>query len=92
MKIAYGKSALKDLEAIRIYIARDNPDAARRVIERIEQATSRLESFPYSGRPGPRGIRLLSVSGLPYVVIHRVQADTVKVVAVFHTSRNRQFS
>jgi plasmid stabilization system protein ParE len=55
MKIVYGKSALKDLEAVRTYIARDNPDAARRVIERIEQAARRLENFPYSGRPGPRG-------------------------------------
>jgi toxin ParE1/3/4 len=91
MKIVYGKGALKDLEAIQTYIARDNPDAARRVVERIEQAARRLENFPYSGRPGPRGIRLLSVPGLPYIVIHRVQSDTTRIVAIFHTSRNRQF-
>jgi toxin ParE1/3/4 len=91
MKIVYGKSALKDLEAIRTYIARDNPDAARRVVERIEQATSRLENFPHSGRLGPRGVRLLSVPGLPYIVIHRVRSDVVRIVAVFHTSRDRQF-
>jgi toxin ParE1/3/4 len=91
MKIVYGKSALKDLESIHVYIARDNPDAARRVVERIVQVTGRLENFPYSGRPGPRGVRLLSVPGLPYIVIHRVQSDTVRVVAIFHTSRNRQF-
>jgi plasmid stabilization system protein ParE len=31
------------------------------------------------------------VPGLPYVVIHRIRGDTVSIVAVFHTSRNRQF-
>jgi toxin ParE1/3/4 len=91
MKVVYVRGALKDLETIRAYIAQDNPEAARRVIARIGQSASRLETFPYSGRQGPRGIRLLSVPGLPYVVIHRVGDDVVRVVAVFHTSRNRRF-
>jgi toxin ParE1/3/4 len=91
MRVLYLRGALRDLEAIHTYIARDNPDAARKVVARIEQAARRLENFPYSGRAGPRGIRLLSVSGLPYIVIHRVIGDTVKVVAIFHMSRNRRF-
>jgi len=91
MKILYLRGALRDLEAIRTYIAQDNPDAAQKVVARIEQAARRLESFPYSGRPGPRGTRLLSVTGLPYIIIHRVMGDVVKVVAIFHTSRNRRF-
>jgi toxin ParE1/3/4 len=91
MKVVYLKSALRDLEAIRVYIARDDPEVARRVILRVERSAERLASFPYSGRPGPRGIRLLSVPGLPYVVIHRVADEVVKIVAVFHTARNRRF-
>jgi toxin ParE1/3/4 len=91
MKVVYVRAATRDLESIRNYIARDNPEAARRVVARIEQTANRLESFPYSGRPGPRGIRLLSVAGLPYIVIHRIDGDVVKVVAVFHTSRDRRF-
>jgi toxin ParE1/3/4 len=90
MRIVYLRPALRDLEAIHAYIARDDPEVARRVIARIAYSTGRLENFPYSGRPGPRGVRLLSVPGLPYVVIHRVQNDTVKIVAVFHTSRKRR--
>jgi len=91
MKVIYHRSALRDLEAIHKYIAKDNLDAANRVVARIRQATSRLENFPYSGRIGPRGVRLLSVTGLPYIVIHRVDDQTVRIVAVFHTSRNRRF-
>jgi toxin ParE1/3/4 len=91
MKVSYLKSALRDLAAIRAYIGREDEEAARRVVTRIEHSVERLASLPNSGRPGPRGIRLLSVPGLPYIVIHRVQDETVKIVAVFHTSRNRQF-
>jgi plasmid stabilization system protein ParE len=91
MKVVYLKSALKDLAAIRAYIGREDAEAARRVVTRIEQCVERLASLPYSGRPGPRRMRLLTVPGLPYVVIHRVQDETVKIAGVLHTSRNRQF-
>jgi toxin ParE1/3/4 len=93
MKVVYLRPALRDLEAIRIHIGRDDPEAADRVIARIERSGGRLANFPYSGRPGPpgTGIRLLSVPGWPYIVIHQVQNDLVKIVAIFHTSRNRRF-
>lgn len=91
MKVGYLRGALRDLESIRSYIARDNSAAAERVVARIKQATTRLENYPYSGRPGPDGTRLLSVPGLPYIVIHRVRNDIVRIVAVFHTSRDRRF-
>jgi toxin ParE1/3/4 len=91
MKIEYVRAALRDLESIRSYIANDNPEAAQRVVARIKEAISRLEGFPYSGRPGPRGTRLLSVTGVPYIVIHRISGDTIKIVAIFHTSRDRRF-
>ena len=91
MRVVYLRSALADLAAIRSYIGRDDEEAARRVVARIEHCIERLANVPYSGRSGPRGIRLLSVPGLPYVVIHRVQHETVKIAAVFHTSRNRRF-
>jgi toxin ParE1/3/4 len=91
MKLIYAKSALRDLDDIRKYIAKDDPHAAERVVQRIMLVASRLESLPFLGRPGRRGARLLTVAGLPYVIIHRVRNDEVKIVAVFHTARDRGF-
>lgn len=91
MKVVFHRGVLRDLAAIRAYIARDNPSAAAEVVDRIRKATDRLATLPQSGRPGPRGLRLLSVPGLPYIVIHRLRGDAVSVVAVFHTARKRQF-
>ena len=90
MKLTYSRRSLRHLQAIRDYIARDNPEAADQTVHRIRMAVNRLAGFPHSGRPGPRETRLLSVPDLPYIVVHRVDDDIVKIVAVFHTSRNRR--
>jgi toxin ParE1/3/4 len=91
MKLVYSVRSLRHLHAIRDYIAQDNPEAAEKVIERIREATSRLSYFPYSGRPGPSGTRLLSVPGVPYIVVHRVRRDEVNILTILHTARNRRF-
>jgi len=91
MRIVYYSGALKDLQTIHSYIARDNAKAADEVVARIRKSVRLLERVPHMGRPGRRGVRFVSVPGLPYVVIHRIRQDTVAIVAVFHTARNRQF-
>ena len=42
MKVVYLKPALRDLEVIKNYIARDDADAARRVVAQIEYSAKRL--------------------------------------------------
>jgi addiction module RelE/StbE family toxin len=90
MKLRYDKRALEDTEKIRDYIAQDDPAAARNVIERIKRSVDRLAILPLSARPGVRGTRLLAVPGLPYIVVHRVRAETVEIIAVLHTARRRR--
>jgi plasmid stabilization system protein ParE len=95
LRVVYRRRALADLEQIHSFIAKENPVAARRVVERIGQALRRLESFPYSGRPGEKsGPRELSVTGLPYLAIYRlvdVESESfAEIVAIYHTARNRR--
>lgn len=91
MRLVYSARSLRHLQGIYDYIARDNPKAAEKVVERIREATSRLSSFPYSGRPGPEKTRLLSVPGAPYIVVHQIRGDEVVVLTILHTARNRRF-
>lgn len=90
MKLNYSRRSLRHLQAIRDHIAQDNPDAADRTVHRIRAALNRLADIPYSGRPGVGETRLLSVPDLPYIAVYRVDQGIVKVVAVFHTARNRR--
>ncbi|MBX9776386.1 MAG: type II toxin-antitoxin system RelE/ParE family toxin [Xanthobacteraceae bacterium] len=55
MKVVYLKSALRDLAAIRTYVGRDDEQAARRVIIRIEHCVERLASFPLLRSARPEG-------------------------------------
>jgi toxin ParE1/3/4 len=91
MRIRYKARALRHIEAIHDYITKDDPVAAARVVRRIEYSIGRLVTLPFSGRPGVvAGTRILVVPGLPYVVIYRVGADEVDIIAVLHTARGRR--
>jgi toxin ParE1/3/4 len=81
--------AARDLEDIVDYIALDNPVAAENVYRGIVRAAEKLPEFPALGRPGRHPeTRELSVSGLPYIIVYEVGAETLTLLAVFHTSRD----
>ena len=91
MRLRYKRRALRHLTAIHQHIEQDNPAAADSVLERILHSIGRLEVLPHSGRKGLRpDTRLLPVPGLPYIVVHRVHGDTVEIIAILHTARNRR--
>jgi addiction module RelE/StbE family toxin len=82
------KRALKNLDDEAEYFARDNPQGAARIVERIATSVDRLATHPASGRPGRvPGTRELVISGTPYVVPYRVRDKTVQILRVFHAAR-----
>lgn len=91
MRVIYHRGALRDLNSIFAYISKDDAAAAERVVRRIRAGAGLLADSPHLGRPGPRGARFLSVAGLPYVIIYRVGDEAVRIMAIFHTARDRRF-
>ena len=88
-RLVFAESAARDLRDIVAYIALDNPQAAENVYRRLQECADRLRQFPELGRPGrlPQ-TRELSVATLPYLIVYEADAETVTVLAVFHTSRD----
>ncbi len=88
MRVRWLRRALENLDEEAAYIARDNPEAAARLVERIAASVERLATHPASGRPGrvPR-TRELIVTGTPYLVPYRVHGETVEILRVFHGAR-----
>jgi toxin ParE1/3/4 len=67
------------------WIAEDDPQAAIAVGDAIIEAIDRLTRFPRMGRLGRvPGTRELPVTGTPYVLVYRVEADAVVVLRVLH--------
>ena len=88
MRIRWTAPALRDLEAIGDYIARDNPAAADRVVLRILDQTEFLAAHPDIGRPGRIAeTRELVITDTPYIVPYRLRGAEIEVLAVFHGAR-----
>ena len=88
MRVRWLRRALRNLDEEAEYIARDNPDAAARIVHRIAASVDRLANHPASGRTGRvPGTRELVVSGTPYIVPYRVRDEAVEILRVFHASR-----
>jgi toxin ParE1/3/4 len=85
MLIVWTAAALRDLAAVREYIAAENPAAAERQVQLILDSAARLANFPEIGRSGRvSGTRELVVSRTPYLVPYRLRRDTVQIARVLH--------
>lgn len=88
---AWDDRALDELDSIAGHIARDNPYAARRVVEYIRNAARSLETSPELGRAIPEeGVREFILTRYPYLLVYENLDDEVRVLAVFHHSQQRR--
>jgi addiction module RelE/StbE family toxin len=88
VRVRWLRRALRNLDEEAEYIARDDPDAAARIVDRIATSVERLATHPALGRTGRvPGTRELMLSGMPYVVAYRVRGETVEILRVFHGAR-----
>jgi addiction module RelE/StbE family toxin len=88
MRVRWLRRAVANLDQEAAYIARDNPRAARALIEEALEATSLLARHPDLGRPGRvPGTRELVLRNFPYLIPYRVRDKSVEILRVFHASR-----
>lgn len=90
--VIWSDDAQHDYFDILRYIAKDNPDAAERVVDAIEQAGNHLGEFA-TGRLGRvSGTYEKLVPGLPYIlayaIISRDGREVVAILRVIHTARD----
>ena len=95
MKIKWVRLALGDLDEAGEFIARDNPEAASRVLKHIWDAVQMLADHPHAGRAGRvPGTRELVIAGTPVIIPYRVVENTIQILRVLHGTRKwpRRFS
>jgi toxin ParE1/3/4 len=90
MRLRLLAEAARDLRDIFDFIEQDNPETARDVARRLMKSIQLLAQNPSVGRPSKaKAIREWCVPDLPYVVPYRVRRDSVDVLRIYHTRRNR---
>ena len=87
MRLVWTAPALADRIAIYDYIDADSPWAAAELDEQFAAAAEHLLRHPEMGRAGRLpGTRELIVHP-HYVLVYRLDGDTVQVLALVHTAR-----
>ncbi len=90
MKLRFTRRARRHLDEIAEYIHERNPDAARRVGERIREVAGLLGEVPFLGREGAlAGTREMVVPGLPYIIVYRIEDAAVAILGVYHGAQLR---
>ena len=89
MKIRWMPQALRDLDVIRRYIARDNPVAARQWVARLQARARAAASMPLAGRVVPEldSPEVREVFLRSYRIVYRILDDELHVLTVFEGHR-----
>ena len=82
-------AASADLEEIWWYIAQDSPEAADRLLDRIQEKLLSLSQFPHMGASRDDLIpRLRSFSVSNYLIFYFPIEDGIDVIRVLHGARD----
>jgi plasmid stabilization system protein ParE len=93
MKVRFTIEALTHIAGVHFYIEPHSPDAAKRIAVRIFAEADRIGDFPEIGHVGAvSGTYEWSIKGLPYVIVHELDADQDQVVilGIFHGAQSRR--
>jgi toxin ParE1/3/4 len=87
MEIRWSPFAAEDLERIFQRIAKDNPTAAREIVQAIYDGCAALKDFPHRGRPGRiNGRRELVFT--PYIAVYQVKKHSVEISRIYHAAQD----
>ena len=88
MKLRYERGAISDLDEIFSHIAKDNPDAASRLVRRIEEIGAKIAASPYLGQV-TRDPRFRRFPIGKYLIVYEIGEDEVIIHYVRHGARRR---
>ncbi len=92
-RVLWTETAIRDLESLVSYIARDAPINADKVLAQVQARAESLHTVPECGRHVPELLR----HGLaiwrelivkPYRILYRIEEQTVYVLAVLDSRRD----
>lgn len=89
LEVRWAARALDEVNEISEYIALDNPDAAKRVAQRVFASVDRLGAFPPSGKKVPESPSLphRELVIRPCRVFYRIEGTTIWIVHIIRTER-----
>jgi toxin ParE1/3/4 len=82
--------AENDFDCSYNYYFDQNPKLAGEFFHHINTGLGNIKKSPFTFREVYKGIRKFIVKKFPFVIYFTVDNQTIKIIAIFHTSRNPQ--
>jgi len=94
VKVNWTDTSLAHLRAIHAYIARNSPQYAQRVVDRLTKRSQQIADFPLSGREVAEfGVpQIRQVLEGPFRIIYYIKPDQINVLAVIHGAQHIRHS
>lgn len=88
-RIRWGRQSVEDLEAIRLFIARNAPHTADEFVSRLIRAVENHSQFPHSGGIVPEQTRqdIREIIHGNYRIIYRARDEDVVILTIRHAAR-----
>jgi toxin ParE1/3/4 len=91
LKVEWTQPAFADLVEAQTYISEENPIAAKKVAQKIWDASQKLAHNPEIGRIGHVDeTREWVVDQTPYLIVYRIKNEKIEILRVWHSRRNWQ--
>jgi toxin ParE1/3/4 len=88
MRVRYTGTALRELDEIFAYIAKNSAVAAASVVGRVESLIGQLAEFPYMAQETDiAGVRKFPLGRFPYVIYSTIEGEEIVVLHVRHGAR-----
>jgi toxin ParE1/3/4 len=88
MRVYLTRAATRQVDAILVHLNSENPAAARKFVNRMEEIRQLLLSHPDIGRKIPRRrLRRFPLHPFPYLIYYEMRGQAVRIVRVWHCAR-----
>lgn len=89
MRVNWTAQALRRLQQLHDYLAKDQPLNARRFVDKLTQRTAELAEQPQTGLRVPKYARedVRQVFEGDYRIVYRILSDRIDIVTVRHMAR-----
>ena len=86
MNVLWTSTAEEHLDANYNYIAKDSPNYAKRMVDRLTRRSIQIAEYPVSGRSVPEYDmpQIREVIEGPFRIIYYIKPDGIDVLAVIH--------
>lgn len=86
--IQLSKEAELDFDSSFGYYFKDNPKVANTFFRKINLGFEDIGRNPFAFSVIYKDVRKYVVQKFPFVIYYQIEKSTIKIVAIFHTSRN----